>query len=141
MTDSQLQSLVSDYGASDIKEFITKYVHRIYCDPSCVINVSCDFDYNKKEPIEQIHYCTDVKDGLITLVPADDTMLARMYYNKHISIDCIRELECYATVQNEYMKAAIQKAKENKAAGNKYGHQPIKDYTAIANSKNYPPAQ
>jgi len=141
MTDSQLNSIMSNYAdVSSVKDFINKYVHRIYLDPSCVINVSCDFDYAKKEPIQQVHYCTDYSDGMLTIVPAEDTMLARMYYDKYITLDCVRELECYSAVQNEFFKQAIQKAKELKAAGKKPYETKPKDYTAIANSKNYPPA-
>lgn len=142
MTDAQLTTIKGKYtDVSDVKEFINKYVHRIYVDPSCVINVSCDFDYSKKEPIQQVHYCTDYADGLLTIVPAEDTMLARMYYDKYVSVDAIRELECYSPVQNEYIKNAIQKAKELKAAGKKPYETKPKDYQAIANSKNYPPAE
>jgi hypothetical protein len=77
---------------------------------------------------------------MLTLVPADDTMMARMYYNKHVSIEAIREFECYATVQNEYMKEAIRKAKELKLANKKpYLTKPV-NYQALSDSKSYPPA-
>ena len=141
MTSAQLQAIMGKYSdVSEIKDFINKYVHRIYVDPSCVINVSCDFDYSKKEPIQQVHYCTEADSDTIVMVPAEDTMLARMYYDKYISIDAIREFECYSPEQNEYIKRAIQKAKELKAAGKKPYETKPKDYQAIANSKNYPPA-
>lgn len=141
MTSAQLAEVMGNYpDVSTTKDFINKYVHSIYLSPSNVVYVSCDFNYATKKPIQQVHYCTSASESMIVMAPAEDTAQARMYYDKHIDINAIQGLECYSPVQNEYIKQAIQKAKELKAAGKKPYDTTPKDYQAIANSKNYPPA-
>lgn len=142
MTETQLNAIMADVGGKDIPDFVNNYVKRIWFDPSCKLEVNCDFDYSEGKAINPVHWCIGYKNEMLLFASSDDTMFNRWYVTHYISIDSIHDIEIFDQVQNEFMKEAIKNAKENRLNGkgeNLVPPQPI-NYNKLAIRKNYPPA-
>lgn len=117
MTLDDLQLLASNFGMSDVPEFINKYVKKLVQDNVIPIEVNTDYNYKKDEPIGPIYRCIEVVGCLLRFVPAQDYFNQRWFTSFYADIDHIATVMTFDQKKNKVRQELEEKLKTEIAEG------------------------